>query len=58
MIKVENGYVDINGTKADVLSDLACLVETLKDCFTEHDIKFAVDLGLKPEDEIEKLLND
>ena len=58
MIKVKNEYVEVKGTKADIIADLVRLVDTLKDGIPADDIRFAFNLGMKSEEEIYKIKED
>ena len=58
MIKTTNGRTQIEGTRYVILSELSSIVDTLKQDFTEDDIRLAVNLGLKSEEEIDKALKD
>ena len=54
MIKTKNGEVKVKGRKADLMSDLACIVHSLihKAGIEKDQIDFAVELGSTPDDKI------
>ena len=58
MIKADKGHTQIEGNKIDIMCDLSYIIEALKDHFSAEDIKFAVDLGLKSDEEIDKVFED
>lgn len=49
MINVDHGSIDIKGTKAEILAEIALLVETLVENKTvkEKEIRQAIDIALK-----------
>lgn len=52
MIKVNNGNVEVEGIKKDILVDLAALVELLfENGFSKEQIEYAVRLGLMSQEE-------
>ena len=52
MIKINNGNVEIEGIKKDILVDLAALVESLFESgFSKEQIEYAVRLGLMSQEE-------
>lgn len=55
MIEVKDGNLHLKGTGNELLADLSCIVHGLKDDLDVNMINVAVDLGLKDEQELEKL---
>ena len=56
MIKTEFGNTKIQGSKAIIFADLACIVAAASHALSEDDIRMAVDRGLKSEDgEVEEV---
>lgn len=58
MIKTNNGHTKIEGSEIDIICDLSCIIEVLKGHLSAKDIKFAIELGLKSDEEIDKALED
>ena len=63
MIKSNYGYTEISGNSDIVLTELACIIETLRESgkIPEREIRFAVNLGLNSEkvtNELNKFKNE
>lgn len=57
MIKSSKGMVDISGSgETEIMADLACIIKTLKEKFGEENVREAVELGTKSDEEVELLL--
>lgn len=51
MIKTEFGATKIQGSKAIIFADLACIVKAASKALSEDDIRIAVNRGLEMEDD-------
>ena len=61
MIKVKDGNVEVEGTRTQIKSDLACIVKGLmlgEGNFSKDEIMESVELGMKPDKEIEEMAKD
>lgn len=47
MIKVNQGKVEVEGTKATIMAEYACTTESLVRLLGEKDVKFVFDMGCK-----------
>lgn len=58
MIKVENGCIQVRGSKPLILTDLTMLVSRLNKLVSKEDILEAVNLGLLTEKEVDEKLEE
>ena len=57
MIKSSKGLVEIDdSSNVEIMADLVCIVNSMKEKFGEEDVREAVEFGLKSEKEVELLL--
>jgi hypothetical protein len=55
MIKCERGYIDAKGDPSELLADLACIMECMRDKFGNGFIETAVKLTNTDTEELEKM---
>lgn len=53
MIKTKKGNTHIEGTKAEIRADICCVLRTLKNDFTEDEMKEIVQLARMSDEEME-----